>query len=225
MPTVVIGSTSPFDDELGQTVLSREDVVRHWVQSADEVLSTASLLKPDLILLDRDLPFADRAVTGLRRDRGTRRTSIVVIARGELDPIEVELLEHGANAILRLPVAPDWDERLDRLMEVPIRRESRLAVNFEVEARTGSGVETAGALALNISTSGMLMDTPFPLHIGDDVDFCFHLPGIEGVAGEVRGCGRVVRQAGRTQFGVEFYGVEGDGRDRIAAWVAAASSE
>ena len=223
MPTVVIGSASSFDDELGQTVLSREDVVLHWAQSADEVLSTASLLKPDLILLDRDLPSADRAVTGLRRDRGTRRTSIVVIARGELDPIEVELLEHGANAILRLPVAPEWDERLERLMEVPVRRETRLPVGFEVEARTGSGIETAVATALNVSTSGMLIDTPFPLHMGDDLDFRFQLPGREGAEGEVRGCGRVVRQAGRTQFGIEFYGVEGDGRERIAAWVAASS--
>jgi hypothetical protein len=147
--------------------------------------------------------------------------SIVVIARGELDPIEVELLEAGANAILRLPVTPDWDERLERLMEVPVRRETRLPVTFEVEARSGSGVETATATALNVSTSGMLIDSAFPLHMGDDVDFRFELPGLEGV---VSGCGRVVRQAGRTQFGVEFYGLEGEGRELIAAWVAASSS-
>jgi len=217
MPTVLIGSESSFDDELVQTVLSREDVVRHWVQSADEVLEAASLLKPDLILLDRDMPDADRGVAGLRRDRGTRRTSIVIIARGELDPVEVELLEAGANAILRLPVTPEWDERLERLMEVPVRRETRLAVNFEVEARTGSGVESASATALNLSTSGMLIDSAFPLHIGDDVDFQFSLPGIDT---PVKGCGRVVRQAGRTQFGVEFYGLEGDGPQVLAAWTA-----
>jgi CheY-like chemotaxis protein len=217
MPTVLIGSVSPFDDDLGPTVLSRDDVVRHWVQSADEVLEAASLLSPDLILLDRDMPQADRAVAGLRRDRGTRRTSIVVIARGELDPVEVELLEAGANAILRLPVAPEWDERLERLMEVPVRRETRFGVSFEVEARTGSGVESASATALNVSTSGMLIDSAFPLHIGDDVDFAFQLPGSDAW---IRGCGRVVRQAGRTQFGVEFYGLEGDGRELLSAWTA-----
>jgi len=217
MPTVLIGSVSSFEDDLVQTALSREDVVRHWVQSADEILEAAALLKPDLILLDRDMPAADRAVVGLRRDRGTRRTSIVVVARGELDPVEVELLEAGANAILRLPVAAEWDERLDRLMEVPVRKESRLPVSFEVEARTGSGVESSAATALNISTSGMLIDSAFPLHIGDDVDFHFVLPGSDT---PIRGCGRVVRQAGRTQFGVEFYGLEGEGREALAAWTA-----
>ena len=45
----------------------------------------------------------------------------------------------GENAILRLPVTPEWDERLERLMLVPIRREARIHVSFEVEARTGSG--------------------------------------------------------------------------------------
>ena len=222
MPTVLIGAVSSFDDELGHTVLSREDVVRHWAASADELVATAHVLQPDLILIDRDLPSADQAVQRLRRDRGTRRTSIVVIARGELDPAEVELLEAGANAILRLPVGPDWDERLERLAEVPVRREARLPVSFEVEARTGSEVETAAATAINISTSGMLIDSAFPLHIGDDVDFCFHLPGSDSV---ISGCGRVVRQAGRTQFGVEFYGLEGDGREQIAAWVTSESSE
>jgi CheY-like chemotaxis protein len=222
MPTVLIGSVSSFDDELAHTVLSRDDVVRHWVSSADEVLEAASLLSPDLILLERDMPAADRTVVGLRRDRSTRRTSIVIIARGELDPVEVELLEAGANAILRLPVAPEWDERLERLMEVPVRRESRLPVNFEVEARTGSGVESASATALNLSTSGMLLDSVFPLHIGDDVDFQFSLPGTETL---IKGCGRVVRQAGRTQFGVEFYGLEGDGPELLAAWTASSGGE
>jgi CheY-like chemotaxis protein len=222
MPTVLIGSLSSFDDELGSTVLAREDVVRHWVTTADEMVSMAEVLAPDLVLIGSDLPGAGPAVSRLRRDPGTRRTSIVVIARGELDPAEVELLEAGANAILRLPVGPDWDERLERLAEVPVRRETRLPVSFEVEARTGSDVETAAATALNISTSGMLIDSAFPLHIGDDVDFCFHLPGSDSV---ISGCGRVVRQAGRTQFGLEFYGLEGDGAEQIAAWVAAASSE
>src|SRR5689334_16551885 len=104
MPTVLIGSLSSFDDELGSTVLAREDAVRHWVTTADEMVSMAELLKPDLVLIGSDLPGAGPAVSRLRRDPGTRRTSIVVIARGELDPAEVELLEAGANAILRLPV-------------------------------------------------------------------------------------------------------------------------
>jgi CheY-like chemotaxis protein len=217
MPVALICSASALDEELSQTVLSREGVLRHTVSSAEDVLKKAIELKPDIVLLDRDVPGAERLVVSLRREPSTRRTSIVVVARGELDPVEVELLEAGANGILRLPVAPDWDERIERLMLVPVRREVRLSVGFEVEARTGSAIESASATALNVSISGMLIDSTFPLHIGDDLDFAFQLPGS---AVTIRGCGRVVRQAGRTQFGVEFYGIEGEGRDLIAAWVA-----
>jgi CheY-like chemotaxis protein len=217
MPTVLVCSVFPLDEDLSQTSLSRDDVIQHLASTLEDAVEKALLLMPDLVLVDRDMSEASRIVLALRRDPGTRRTSIVVVARGELDSSEVELLEAGANGILRLPVSPEWDERLERLMLVPIRRDARLTVNFEVEARTGSGVEGSSATALNISTSGMLIDSPLPLHIGDDVDFSFHLPGSD-VA--IRGCGRVVRQAGRTQFGLEFYGIEGEGRDLIAAWVA-----
>jgi len=220
MPVTLICSPAPLDDELAGTVLARESVVRHFVGTADGVLAKAAEVKPDLILLDRDLPMVDRLVSSLRRERSTRRTSIVILARGELDPVEVELLDAGANAILRLPVAPDSDERLDRLMQVPVRREVRLPVTFEVEANSGSAVETASATALNVSVNGMLIDSAYGLHIGDDVDFSFRVPGSETA---IRGCGRVVRKAGRTQFGVEFYGLEGDGREVIAAWVASGS--
>jgi CheY-like chemotaxis protein len=221
MPVVLICSPAPLDDDLGGTVLAREDVLRHLVHAADEVVRRAVEVKPDLILLDRDMPTADRLVLALRRESGTRKTSIVVIARGEMDPVEVELLEAGANAILRLPVAPEWDERLERLMQVPIRRDVRLPVSLEVEARSGSGVETAAGTALNLSISGMLIDSTYGLSNGDDVDFTFQVPGSDAV---IRGTGRVVRHAGRTQFGVEFYGLEGDGREQVAAWVASGAS-
>ena len=72
----------------------------------------------------------------------------MVAARGDFDPSEVELLEAGANAILRLPAGPEWDERLPRLMDVPVRREARFTVHFDVEAAAGAE-DPAAALAIN----------------------------------------------------------------------------
>jgi hypothetical protein len=103
-----------------------------------------------------------------------------------------------------------------------VRQELRVPVRFEMEARTGDGVDSQTATVVNISVSGMLIDSPFPLHIGDDIDVSFQLPDSETV---IRGTGRVVRQAGRTQFGLEFYGLEGDGRELIAAYIARGRGE
>jgi hypothetical protein len=58
--------------------------------------------------------------------------------------------------------------------------------------------------------------------MGDDLDVSFQLPDSDAV---IRGTGRVVRQAGRTQFGLEFYGLEGEGRDLIAIYIASGPQE
>jgi CheY-like chemotaxis protein len=222
MAIALICSTSFLEDELKDTAVGRDGITRHTARTAEEALQQTAELHPDVVLIDRDMAEAYRVVHSLRRDDRTRKVSIVVVARGELDSVEVDLLEAGANAILRLPISPEWDERLERLMTVPVRRELRVPVRFEMEARSGDGVDSQTATVLNLSVSGMLIDSPFPLEIGDDVDISFSLPGSDA---HVKGTGRVVRRSGRTQFGIEFYGLEGDGRDLIAAWIQSGASE
>jgi CheY-like chemotaxis protein len=222
MLTALICSPAPLEAELQQSAVWREEVTRHVARTADEALKKAPEVLPQLLLVDRDMSGADRVVNTVRRDPRTRSTSIVVIARGDMDPVEVDLLEAGANAILRLPAGPEWEERLTRLMQVPVRRELRVPVRFEMEARSGDGIESQAATVLNVSVSGMLIDSTFPLKIGDDLDLSFQIPESEAV---IRGTGRVVRQAGRTQYGVEFYGLEGDGHEVIAAFIASPAVE
>jgi CheY-like chemotaxis protein len=221
MAIALLCSPSPLEAELKETVVWRDDVSRHLARTADEALEKAAEVHPDIVIIDRDMTGADRIVIALRKSGATRRSSIVVIARGELDPIEVELLEAGANAVFRLPVSPDWDGRLERLLTVPVRKEARLPVRFEMEARGGEGVESCSATVLNLSISGMLIDTPSPLQIGDDLDLSFQLPDSDNV---IRGTGRVVRKAGRTHFGIEFYGLEGDGPAEIEAYVKSSAA-
>ena len=103
--------------DLGQTLLWRNGVERQVVGHQEEALLVAMAARPQLVVVDRDLPGAGRLVTGLREDPLTRQLSIVVVARGDFDPAEVELLEAGANAILRIPAGPEWNDRLQRLID------------------------------------------------------------------------------------------------------------
>jgi CheY-like chemotaxis protein len=217
MANALICSESTFDSELAGTLLWRSEVERRVAQSADEALAAARALKPDIVVLDRDLPQGARLVSELRRDLKTRRVSVVVIARTDFEAVEVDLLEAGANAVLRLPATPEWDDRLVRLVAVPARREVRLPVHLELEASTGAGIHVTVATALNLSESGVLIETDVELHVGDDLDLRLHLPE---AASTVIGCGRVVRHAGRHRYGVEFYGLEGDGPDLVRQYVS-----
>jgi len=217
--TALILAPTPLDDELAATVLWRRNVERYAAASLSEARTVANGGRPDILVVDQRMFDAVGVVAQLRQDPLTRSVSIVVLARGDFDTSEVALLEAGANAILRLPPGPDWDDRLVRLIHVPLRRASRFSVHVQI----ASGFEVAGQIfpvtALNLSVNGMLVESPQKFRIGDDVQFAFHLPEIGGV---VAGSGTVVRYAGPAgQFGVELTHVEGDGRVRIKQFVEA----
>jgi len=199
MAAALICSQQDLQPELGHTVLWRTGIERHVATRLEEARMMAVAARPDIVVVDRDLPRADELIAALREDPGTRRVSIAIVARGDLDPAELGLLEAGANAILRLPPGPDWDERLVRLLDVPARREARLPVEFGVDT-LGTGVgERLPAQAVNLSRSGMLIETMFDLGVGDEVELEFSLEGEEVLAR-----GRVVRRGEPRLFGVQF---------------------
>jgi CheY-like chemotaxis protein len=216
MPTALICTETPLDEDLGETLLWRDDILQRVVASAPEAHAAALADLPEVVVVDRDVPGAALLIEELRREPKTRQVSIVVLARSEFEPIEVELLEAGANAVLRFPPGPEWDDRLARLIAVPVRRDVRFPVQFEIEARVGHGVHAANAVALNISVNGLLVETTFELALGDDLDLSFPLPELNAT---VVGCARVIRHAGRFRYGLEFYGLESDGAQLVRQYV------
>ena len=217
MTAVLICSHSgDLKADLGDTLLWRQGVERQVATKMDEVLMLAVAARPRVVVIDRDLPWAARVVSALREDPSTRGLSLVIMARGDFDPAEVELLEAGANAILRLPAGPEWTERLERLMDVPVRKETRFPVSFAVEASTDAAA-AANAQALNLSASGILIETAVPLSVRDEVELQFGLPvSIEPLRVE----GQVVRLAAPSQFGVEFRRIAAEAARRIQGYLA-----
>lgn len=218
MAVALLCCEADLEADLRGTVLWRADFERHLARRLEDAQLMALTETPELVVVERELSWAPELVRVLRADPLTRAVSIAVVSRGEFNPREVELLEAGANAVLRLPVGPDWDERLSRLAHVPTRAEARCGVDFEVDATVRQGAPSLRGLALDLSTTGMLLQSPVELSVGEDVDFRFHLPGAGPL---VAGCGRVVRQAGERRYGVEFYGLEGLGSEDVRRYVEA----
>jgi DNA-binding NarL/FixJ family response regulator len=92
VPVILICAPDPLTDELHDTLLWREGIERHVASSFVEALSKAVAVRPDLAVVDRDLPEARRLVEDLRT---VGRFSIAIVARGDVEPDEVELLEAG----------------------------------------------------------------------------------------------------------------------------------
>jgi DNA-binding response OmpR family regulator len=214
---LICSHAEDLNSDLGGTLLWRNDIERKVVAKMDEARLLAVAARPRLVVVDRDLPWAGRFLAALRDDASTRGLSMVVIARGDFDPSEVELLEAGANAILRLPATAEWNVRLERLMDVPVRKEARFPVTFDVQAALGDGGAAEQAQALNLSANGMLIETAAALAVRDDVQLTFRLPRSKH---PLRLMGQVVRQASPTQFGVEFRDLVPDSARQIQGYLS-----
>jgi CheY-like chemotaxis protein len=221
MPSVLICADGAVD--LSSTILWRADVQRRRVATKEEARRAGEDQRFDLIVVDHDVPGANLLVRDLRLDAATRGSSIaVVMGRSEFEPADLDLIDAGANAILRPPVTPDWDRRLSELMRVPERCTGRFPVELRVDASvpTSASPSVLGGTVLNLSEHGMLLETDVPLSLGSDLDFWIYL---RDAVVPLRGCGQVVREAGPSRGGIRFYGLEADGLARIRRFVRAAA--
>jgi CheY-like chemotaxis protein len=203
--------------ELGGTVLFRQNVERIRVAGVEEIRRLADEGRLDVVVVDSALPGASGLVAALRQDPVTRATAIVALGRSEFGFDHLDLLQAGANAILPLPPGHDWDDRLVRLVHVPVRRATRFPVDMALEGGLQGGLVFTGR-ALNLSVHGLLLECRELLQVGADLRFSFEMPGDEE---GVQGTGTVVRAASPQRFGVELTHVEGDGRVRIKRYVEA----
>jgi CheY-like chemotaxis protein len=211
----VLFSTTDLEADLRETLLWRRNVERVSVSSVEEVLGILLHGRTDVLIVDSVHPEAAEVTAILRRDPVTRGTPVVALGRSDFGFAHIDLLQAGVNAILPLPPAADWDDRLMRLIHVPARRVTRFKVDLVLEGGRQGG-EGFSARALNLSVHGLLLESRLPLEIGEDVRLSFELPG---TLGAVRGTGTVVRMPSPDCYGVELTSVEEDGRVRIKRFV------
>jgi len=187
------------------TVLWRQGMDRLW--AADESTGrSATRAGVDLVIVDHDLPWAATFVRWIRQGPEIRGVSLAVVSHADQDAADLELLQLGANAVLRPPSGPEWDKRLARLLNVPSRYKTRLPVHFQVAARLGDLAETKLGVVVNLSESGMLLEGA-GLVVGEEAELAFQLPGRQGL---LVARARVVRQGEGGRFGLEFIAIGGD---------------
>lgn len=209
MASVLICSETDLARALSQTLIGRGGIDRFKAKSLDEARLLARVVCPKAILIDRDLPRVAEYVQAMRDEPATHGVSVAILAWGDFQPLEVELLDLGANAVLRLPPDAGWDERMARLLSVPIRQEARLPIQLSLDLACEG--EALAVQVVNLSVSGMLLESAVPLALFQEFDFDLRLSGGSRAAGR----GRIIREASPTQFGVEFLRLDGDSKEAI----------
>jgi CheY-like chemotaxis protein len=218
MAVVLICSNRPLDRDLQGTVLFRSGVERELARSVAEVQTRLARGGVVLLCLHRQVAGIEALIRALRKSPTLKRTSIVVLSEDDFDPSEVEVLEAGANAILRLPPGDDFDERVGRLIEVPSRRDVRLPVRLQVTAASGFGA-TVPALAQNLSLSGILIESNHPLSMGDEVSVALRFEQ----SGEIfSATAHITRTAGPNRYGASFTSIT-KGEEALKTFLASTS--
>ena len=200
MAVVVICANRSLDKELQGTVLFRSGIERENVRSVGEVQTRLNAGRVALLCLHKNVSGIETLVRNLRKSNTLKRVSIVVFSEDDFDPSEVELLEAGVNAILRLPPGDDFNDRVGKLIEVPFRRDVRIPVRLQVSASSGFGA-TVPVLGLNLSATGILVESNHPLNMGDEVNIAFRFEE----SGEIfSATAHITRTAGPNKYGATF---------------------
>jgi hypothetical protein len=220
MPSVLIAVPVEWHERLRRTFLWRADMSRTFAKPA-EVFGVARTLGPDVIIVMPDGPLeaVSTVIQNLRGETVTRDSVIVVLSD---KPDEVLVLESsGASLILPYDFADGdrspWHQRVEALMRIRRRRETRVSVEFSVDVWRGEpglpGRAHQAARGLNLSSRGLLLELVEPEPVGTRLELTFvaqaGLPTVSVI-------GEVVRAAstadGRFLAGIHFVVVRKEAR-------------
>ena len=225
MATLLIAIPEELQARLQNTLFWRSDM-RRTAAVPTEVFAVARTLSPDLILLSDEEPERVRELLEQLRREPVTHDAIVILLSHAPDP-QSAWERSGASIVLPASFSDSgeeapWHARLEELLNLRQRRETRVLAEFPVQGdltATGQPARPLKAVALNISSRGMLLETPETLPRGARAELVFKLDSDVAVVGEV------VRTAetadGRRLAGIHFVVVRKDARIAIRDFLRA----
>jgi DNA-binding response OmpR family regulator len=208
------------------TFLNREDIRVFVASTNDEALTIHRAEQVDLIVTKFDLPGlpTEEFCSLVREDEVLRTVSLIITCPDRADSIQVSS-RCRANAVLLEPVYPDLlMAKVQQLLSVAERERLRVLLNAQVESQTDSG--SFICRTLNVSVSGMLIETDQSLSVGTFLSCQFSLPN----AKKIKAACRVVRAVELTpgkeyQYGLVFTDISDNALLTVDEYVRAISAK
>jgi hypothetical protein len=218
--TILIAVPAEQQRHLERSFFWRSDM-RRTVASPAEIFSVARTLGPDVIVVAPEVAELESTMARIRQDVATRDSVVVVLCddAGDLvteDPAALILPTDFDEADADQP--EPWHERVEELLRVRRRRDTRVTAEFEVDVWRGDGAarKQVKARAMNLSSRGVLLALAEPLELTTRLEIAFSaaagLP-LVSVVGEIV---RIAETAdGRWLAGIHFVVVRKDARIAI----------
>lgn len=187
--------------------------------STHEIPQELAQGKYEAVLVDFDtVPEALTIMGGVRESRGNRNALIFAVATNTAH--QHQALRQGANFIFEGPIEITEVRRLVcaayDLMVREGRRYFRCTAEIPALLSQAIGEIDLKCVTINISSSGMALKTPSPLHPGQEVRIALFLPG----AGHaVRASGTVVWDDKHGKTGLNFRCDISQEQNELDAWL------
>jgi CheY-like chemotaxis protein len=223
--------------EIAKSFLANSPVRVLTASNGEEALEIIGREKPDLVVLDRNMPIMNGidCCAAIRRNPAIPKMPVIMMS-GCFNKEEWEAFRHvGGDSFLPKPLQrQSFLNMLRKFMPAIERRETRVTchtvVSFVLKGKEFTSVSE------DISANGIYIATDIPAAIEDKVSLSFNLPGREGEPGIVAS-GRIAwinSVPGSTNpnrspgFGVEILLITGEGlamlrRKELTQFVAALS--
>lgn len=217
---ILLVSSSKSFLERNMSLLKGEGFHIITAQSGAEALQFQNEHHFDLILSDLHLldMGGDTLSKTLRKDEISKNVAIILICYDNEDE-RARIAKSGADAKIIRPAKPEQIlETVGSLLDVQIGRPKR--VMFTVKVVGKKGWAEFDCISIDISTTGILLETEFSLVIGDRISCKFALPDANLIEAE----GDVVRSVKildtSYKYGVQFVGLSISSRKDIMNYVS-----
>ncbi len=185
-----------------ESLFSRDGMVVLTGDSKESILEIHGQEKADLILLDLELPAMDieKFCAHIRTNEALKNVSIVTASSREKSDLD-RCLACGVNAVVIKPVHHEELVRtVTQLLQVRNREAIRVLMRISV---VGKARDTFYSTSMNVSMSGILLETDRRLSVGETVTLSFYLR-----LNKLDIRGKVVRSqavsAARSRYGIQF---------------------
>ena len=187
--------------------------------SNEKALEIHKAEQVDLIITKLALPgmSGDQLCSLIRKDAALNRVSIILVCDNNPSDIE-RSMSCNANGVIPLPSSPViLFEKAIHLLNIPKRESYRVLLSITVQ---GKYLDTPFFCnSVDISASGMLIETDKTFSQGDILSCSFFLPSTKQiqVSGKVA---RVARKSsGSNLYGIQFIDLTPDNQSAIEAYI------
>lgn len=203
-----------------ETILRRRDMTIKTALAGSEGLARARQDRPNLIVFGYDLfdMTAPEFCREIRGDQSTRGISLLLVCDRAHQEHGDLCLSAGCNDVIFRPLQkPELDQKVERLTNIPVRRQLRTITKIEISLEK-NGHFVLGR-SINISSTGILVEVDRMLPQDGPVRLHFYLPGDPKPLQLDAEILRAEFAGSMSKFGMRFLGPTEEERERIARFV------